>query len=192
MLDRIAAALLCSAASFVGLFLLDMHGVIWILYGAWGIVGIPFAVLVILCFLPKRLNRLGQVWSIAGILTLLGIALIGLPPWLWLILNQHNAGTITGGAVQFLVASNRPVSAVAKEPSRAEQRSPLTRIDPTIRNRLLRRFASPNSTRSIRPKRATSRVWRCSVTGALPAQPAPGLAQRPKEKRTWSCVVNGF
>ena len=96
MLDRIAASLSWPIGAFVGLYLfvLDLQ-VLLILYWPWGIIGIPIAILAILCLLPARMDRLWQMWLIAGALTLFGVASVGLPPYLWWVFNMHNAGTIT-------------------------------------------------------------------------------------------------
>ena len=102
LLDRITAVLLSSIGVFVGLFLVLNSRTFGYLYWPWGTVGIPIAVMVVVCFLPKRVNRLWQVWMIALLLTLFGVAIVFVPHWLWAILNMHNAGTIT---VPFLVGT---------------------------------------------------------------------------------------
>ena len=99
MLDRIAAVLFSSTCVFVGLFLASDSAEFAYLYWPWGTVGIPIAVMVIVCFLPRRVNRLWHMWLIAVMLTVFGVAIVGIPPWLWAIMNMHNAGTI---AVPFL------------------------------------------------------------------------------------------
>ena len=75
LLDRIAAVLLSSIGVFVGLFLVLNSRTFGYLYWPWGTVGIPIAVMVVVCFLPKRVNQLWQVWMIALLLTLFGVAI---------------------------------------------------------------------------------------------------------------------